>query len=94
MTPPQLARAARLRDIAAKAAALADNITDPVADLEFQKAVRAEYGDGKGFEAAWEDACHETGWNEDFGDYDANLRADARFDRSRRIDLMIAMGAR
>lgn len=90
MTPPQLARAARLRDIAAKAAALADNITDPVADLEFQQAVRAEYGDGKGFEAAWEDACHEAGWNEDWGDYECNLRADARFDRSRRIDLLSA----
>lgn len=94
MTPPQLARAARLRDIAAKATALADNITDPVADLEFQKACRAEYGDGKGFEAAWEDACHETGWNEDWDDYECNLRDADRFDRSRRIDLMIAMGVR
>lgn len=86
------ARELRIRAIINKANALATNMNSSVAELEFMQALRAEFGDGQGFEAAWEDACHNAGWNDDAGDYTANLNADDRFDRSRRTDLAVAMG--
>lgn len=86
------ARELRIRAIINKANALATNMNSSVAELEFMQALRAELGDGKGFDAAWEDACSEAGWNDEAGDYTANLTAADEFDRSRRIDLLSAWG--
>lgn len=89
----QAARELRLRAIIATATKL---IAKPGADAELQwmLAQRAEFQDGRGFDAAWESACTDAGWDEDAGDYACNVRAGERFDRSRRVDLAIAMGAR
>lgn len=88
------ARELQLRAIIAKANTLIAKPRSAVAELEFMQALRAEFGDGQGFEAAWESACMDAGWDEDAGDYTCNVKAGERFDRSRRTDLAIAMGAR
>lgn len=88
----EVARELRLRAIIAKTNAVIAKPKCPVAELEFMQALRAEFDDGVGFDARWEDACSEAGWNDDAGDYTANLTAADEFDRSRRIDLLSAWG--